>query len=285
MNLDWQLKAEADIGCRIVALTRLGGGDFAESFQATLEDKQSIFIKTHSEAPPNFFTTEASGLCLLSTASALKIPAVLGVCDSPSYLALEWISSGPQRGSTETDFGHQLAAMHQVHHPHFGREDCRTTGSLGLPNDPCSSWSEFYANRRLLPLARLASDRSALSESIIRQIEQLASRLDSLEGPTATPSLLHGDLWAGNRMIDDTGANWLIDPATHGGHREFDLAMMQLFGGFSQACFDAYNEVFPLEPQWQDRVSLHQLAPLIVHAIKFGGHYRQATADALDLYR
>lgn len=285
MNLNWQQKAEADIDCRITKLTRLGGGDFAESFHATLEDKRSIFVKTHSEAPPNFFTTEANGLGLLSTASELNIPAVLGVCDSPSYLALEWITSGSLGESTDIDMGRQLASLHQLPHPHFGREDCRTTGSLGLPNEPCTNWSEFYASRRLLPLAKLASDRNALPENIIRKIEQLANRLDSVGGPTAPPSVLHGDLWAGNRMIDEDGTNWLIDPAAHGGHREFDLAMMQLFGGFSEACFDAYNEVFPQETQWQERVPLHQLAPLIVHAIKFGGHYRQATADALDLYR
>jgi fructosamine-3-kinase len=95
------------------------------------------------------------------------------------------------------------------------------------------------------------------------------------------PARLHGDLWAGNRLVGAGGASWLVDPAAHGGHREFDLAMMRLFGGFGADCFAAYEEVSPLEPGWQARVPLHQLAPLVVHAIKFGGGYAGATADAL----
>ena len=90
-----------------------------------------------------------------------------------------------------------------------------------------------------------------------------------------------GDLWAGNRLVDRTGRSWLVDPAAHGGHREFDLAMMRLFGGFGTAAFDAYDAAFPLADGWENRVSLHQLAPLVVHAVKFGGSYRGATAAAV----
>ena len=95
------------------------------------------------------------------------------------------------------------------------------------------------------------------------------------------PARLHGDLWAGNRLIGAGGISWLIDPASHGGHREFDLAMMRLFGGYDQDFFDAYNEAYPLSDGWQQRIPLHQLAPLIVHAIKFGGGYLQATQNAV----
>ena len=95
---------------------------------------------------------------------------------------------------------------------------------------------------------------------------------------------LHGDLWAGNRVVDETGQSWLIDPAAHGGHREFDLAMMRLFGGFGPNCFAAYHEVAPLATGWQERVELHQLAPLIVHAVKFGGSYPYAAAQAIATY-
>ena len=95
---------------------------------------------------------------------------------------------------------------------------------------------------------------------------------------------MHGDLWAGNRVIDQDGVSWLIDPAAHGNHREFDLAMMRLFGGYQQNCFAAYNEQFPLDDGWEDRIPLFQLAPLIVHAIKFGAHYASATDDAVSRY-
>jgi len=108
--------------------------------------------------------------------------------------------------------------------------------------------------------------------------------LDEFGAADEPASLLHGDLWAGNRVVDVDGSSWLIDPAAHGGHREFDLAMMQLFGGYGEACFSAYNETFALQHGWQSRIALHQLAPLIVHAIKFGGSYGAATERALSNY-
>ena len=113
----------------------------------------------------------------------------------------------------------------------------------------------------------------------------MAGRLLDLGGAPEPPARLHGDLWAGNRLVGTDGRNWLIDPAAHGSHREFDLAMMRLFGGFGEACFVAYEQDFPLGPGWQDRVALHQLAPLVVHAIKFGGSYPAAVDAALARYQ
>ena len=103
-------------------------------------------------------------------------------------------------------------------------------------------------------------------------------------GDPEPPALLHGDLWRGNRVIGAGGRNSLIDPAAHCSHREFDLAMMRLFGGFGEDCFAAYDEAFPLADGWAKRVSLHQLAPLVVHAIKFGGDYPAAVEAALSRY-
>ena len=133
----------------------------------------------------------------------------------------------------------------------------------------------------LRPRARLAADASALSEATIRAIEALAAQLDLLGVPVEAPARLHGDLWAGNRLVDADGHSWLIDPAAYGGHREFDLAMMDLFGGFGPECWAGYEEVTPLADGWQARVPLHQLAPLITHAIKFGGAYVAATDRAV----
>jgi fructosamine-3-kinase len=116
---------------------------------------------------------------------------------------------------------------------------------------------------------------------VIDRLEALAGRLGDLGVPVEPPARLHGDLWAGNRLVDERGVSWLIDPAAHGGHREFDLAMMQLFGGFGPACVDAYDDAFPLASGWRARIPLHQLAPLAVHAIKFGGGYAAATDRAL----
>ena len=273
----------AALGAEVAAAARLGGGDVAEAYRVELADGRTIFAKTHRRPPPGFFTTEAAGLRWLRDAHAVAVPDVLAVSDEPALLALEWIDEGraTATASTETELGLARARLHGAGAPSFGREDRRTTGSRALPNDPCDTWVEFYATRRLEPLARIASDSGALPESSLAMLADVAARLDELGGPREPPARLHGDLWAGNRLVDTSGRSWLIDPAAHGGHREFDLAMMRLFGGFGQECFDAYEDAAPLADGWQARVPLHQLAPLTVHAVKFGGGYVGATERAL----
>lgn len=265
----------------VAALAPMSGGDVADAFRVDLADGTRVFAKTHPSAPPGFFTTEATGLAWLREAKAAPVPEVLAVSDDPPLLILEWIDVGRPRADTEDRFGRALAALHAVGAPRFGREDRRSTGSRGLPNEPYETWVESYASNRLLPLAKLASDGGALPRQAIRALERVAGRLAELGGPPEPPARLHGDLWAGNRLVGSGGESWLIDPAAHGGHREFDLAMMRLFGGFGDACFAAYAEVAPLAEGWQERVPLHQLAPLVVHAIKFGGGYVGATVQAL----
>jgi fructosamine-3-kinase len=275
---------EGDLGARVVRAAPVRGGDVAVAYSVELGDGRRVFAKTHPMAPPGFFTTEASGLAWLRAAHAIAVPEVLAVSDEPpNRLVLEWIDEGGARPRREQDFGAALARMHRAGAPSFGREDRRTTGSRGLPNEPCATWAEFYASNRLFPLARLASESSALDQSTISDLERLAGRLDAFDAHEP-PARLHGDLWAGNRLVDVEGRSWLIDPACHGGHREFDLAMMRLFGGFGEEGFAAYDEEYPLEFRWADRVSLHQIAPLVVHAIKFGGGYIGAATAAIAQY-
>ena len=239
---------------------------------------------SHADPPPGFFTTEANGLTWLREPGAVRVPEVLAVSDDPPFLVLEWIERGLPRAETEAELGRSLAALHQAGAPAFGREDRRTTGSRGLPNEPYATWAESYAENRLRPLARLARRAAALPAAACTALESVADRLDDIFPTREPPARLHGDLWAGNRLVDVEGGSWLIDPAAHAGHREFDLAMMRLFGGFGPDVFGAYAEAHPLEPGWEDRVALHQLAPLAVHAIKFGGGYVAATEAALRQY-
>lgn len=321
-SIDWKAAAEEQLGVTLGQCQRLSGGDFAQSYCAVVDDVVSpsalaasvgklqaaagievaqsdsedcailnagdnLFIKTHRNPPPNHFTTEARGLCWLKMTDSISVPAVLGADDNSPYLAMQWIElgTGQARSSRgEMEFGAQLAKLHQSPCSVFGRIDGRTTGSLGLPNKACDSWSEFYASQRLIPLMEIAASRRSLPVKSLEKIEQLSMRLDEFAAADTRPSLLHGDLWAGNRLVDARGQSWIIDPACHGGHREFDLAMMRLFGGFDENCHSAYQETWPLDDGWRDRVHLHQLAPLIVHAIKFGSAYRQATEDALNRY-
>ena len=273
------------LGVEPVSATAVHGGDVAASFAVDLADGTRVFAKTHPHAPPGFFTTEAAGLRWLRDADAVLVPEVLAVADEPPLLVLEWIEAGHPDAETEPDFGRRLAALHRVGAPTFGREDRRSTGSRGLPNAPCPDWATFYATQRLAVLARLARDGNALPDDAIARLERLdTARLRQIGGPLEPPARLHGDLWAGNRLVDAAGRSWLVDPASHGGHREFDLAMMRLFGGFGADCFAAYAESFPLADGWQQRVALHQIAPLVVHAIKFGGGYRRAATEAIAAY-
>ncbi len=279
---------EAALGAAIRGAVGVRGGDVSTAYRVELDGGRVVFAKTKASPPPGFFSTEAAGLCWLREPGAVAVPAVLAVSDgapaTPAFLALEWVDEGRGRPSGEEALGAALAALHGAGAPAFGREDRRTTGSLALPNDPCATWVEFYATRRLLPLARIAADRRVLPDATISALVRVAGRLAEVGGPPEPPARLHGDLWAGNRLVDRNGTNWLIDPAAHGGHREFDLAMMRLFGGFDQAAFASYAQVSPLAVGWEGRVSLHQIAPLVVHAIKFGGGYVQSATAAIQRY-
>lgn len=271
------------LGTDVAASTPISGGDMAAAFRLRLADDRTVFAKTHPSPPPGFFSREAADLRWLADVKAIPVPQVLAVSDvAPAFLALSWVEPGAAASSTETDFGAGLAQLHRAGAECFGRTDGRTTGSLALPNEPTATWAAFYAECRLLPLARIASDRNSLDDGAIERLEAVAARLEELGGPAEPPARLHGDLWAGNRLVDVDGDSWLIDPASHGGHREFDLAMMRVFGGFGAAAFDSYHERFPLATGWQRRIPLHQLAPLVVHAIKFGGAYVSAVDRALD---
>lgn len=285
MDGDLAAAIESTLGAMVQASRRVHGGDVATAYRVDLADGRRVFVKTHAQPPAGFFTTEASGLSWLGEVAVVDVPAVLAVSDeTPTFLVLSWIDIDAAWPTTEADFGRSLAELHRAGAPCFGREDRRTTGSRALPNDPASTWSEFYGSRRLLPLARLARDSGSLGDSTIARLETLAGRLDQFVSADEPPARLHGDLWAGNRLVGAGGRSWLIDPAAHGGHREFDLAMMRLFGGFGPACFGAYDDTFPLTDGWPDRVSLHQIAPLVVHAIKFGGGYAASAASAISRY-
>ncbi len=274
----------AALGVEVRSSAKLSGGDFASSHRVQLADGRTVFAKTHRDPPPHFFSTEAAGLRWLAASDTLAVPALLHVSDSPPLLVLDWVEESRSARPDHEQFGRALAALHSTGFATFGRPDRRTTGSLALPNDPLDSWADFLAERRLLPLAQIASERRSLAPGAIKRIEALASRIGDVAPPTERPSLLHGDLWAGNRLVDIAGRSWVVDPACFGGHREFDLAMMRLFGGFGVTTFEAYHDAFPLAGGWRERVALHQLPPLIVHAIKFGGSYAAAVDHALSQY-
>jgi len=267
---------------------RIGGGDINEAFRVKLADGTEAFVKTRADASPGEYSAEAAGLQWLAEPGAVRTPGVLEVGED--YLALQWVEHGRLEPAGASELGRGLARTHLAGAAHFGEFRGRGAGaesgfgSLRLPNDPTDDWPTFYGERRLLPLARLARERGALTSAGVAAVERVSERLDELVGPPEPPSRLHGDLWQGNVMGDADGRPWLIDPSAYGGHREIDLAMLRLFGAPGGNVFDAYEEVAPRAAGWEDRVGLYQLLPLLVHALLFGGSYRDAAERMAQRY-
>jgi len=237
----------AILGCTVVDSSRVGGGDICEARRLTLADGRTVFAKTRPGAPPDFFRTEAAGLARLARAGGAPVPQVLQVTDDA--LVLEWVEPGRATPAAAEQFGRALAATHAYGAPYFGGDGDGYLGSLRLPNRPAQTWAELYAEQRV---------GAALKHAVAPE----------------PPALLHGDLWAGNVHWSAAGPAYLIDPAVHGGHRETDLAMLALFGcPLLERILAAYDEAAPLADSWPDRVPLHQLHPVVVHAALFGGGY------------
>jgi fructosamine-3-kinase len=256
---------------------RVGGGDINEAFRVVLADGSDAFVKTRADAAPGEYAAEAAGLTWLAEPGALRTPRVLAVDDR--FLALEWLTTSSLDSAGAEELGRGLALTHAAGAAVFGAAEIGGVarfGSLLLPNDAAEDWPTFYAERRLRPLAGIAREREALSQAGIAAVERVCERLHDLTGPPEPPARLHGDLWSGNVMADSGGRPWLIDPSAYGGHREVDLAMLRLFGVPSGRVFAAYDEVTPPAEGSADRVELYQLLPLLVHALLFGGSYRQA---------
>lgn len=276
-----ELPAELVDGLGVTAVAPVSGGDIAHAFR--LETGAGpLFLKTHPDPMPDLFAREAAGLRALRATGTIAVPEVLR--EHPTGLVLEWIDVAGRTASSEPDLGRRLAGLHRTTGPRFGGLDDAPGGYLGSqPVDltPADDWATFYVERRVVPLARRAVDLGRIDAGAIRLAERAAGRAAELCGPPEAPSLLHGDLWAGNRLVDRGGTNWLIDPASYWGHREVDLAMMRLFGGFGDAAFSAYDEAHPLAVGWRDRIAWYQLVPLLVHAILFGGGYGNAAMDVL----
>lgn len=278
--------AEA-LGRPVAHLRQVAGGDLNNAYAAELDGGERVFVKSAANAAPAAFTREAEGLRWLSEAQALPVARVLAVADDlpgPRFLVLEWIERGATTVRTDELLGRGLAALHAAGAPSFGGDTDVVLGPLTLPNAPLDDWPQFYAARRLEPLARMAADRGALPEGAPQLLDRLTRHLDDLCGPAEPPARLHGDLWSGNVLTGYDGQPWLIDPAPYGGHREVDLAMLGLFGSPRPGVLAAYEEITPLAPGHEDRVGLWQVMPLLAHAVLFGGAYGSSAVAAMSRY-
>jgi fructosamine-3-kinase len=276
--MDARLEASlaSALGSRVLGARPLSGGDINDAFEVRLADGREIFVKCNVRAPNDMFVAEARGLAWLADAKALRVPGVLaasGANELTPFLALELIRPAPRVPNFDERLGRGLAALHRHGAPAFGLDHDNYIGRLPQKNTHAVTWPEFYRVRRLGPQLKAAVDAGLAPARLRSNFERLLRQLEALCGPAEPPARLHGDLWGGNLIADDLGEPCLIDPAVYGGHREIDLAMMKLFGGFGPRVFAAYKEAFPLADGYRERVALYQLYPLMVHVNLFGGGY------------
>jgi protein-ribulosamine 3-kinase len=247
--------------------------------------KGSFFLKWNDEKKfPGMFEAEAKGLKQLGV-SIINIPAVIGFGSGGvfQFLLLEFIESKAGGPKYWQRLGRQLAALHQVSSSAFGLDHNNYIGSLKQFNEQQSSWVDFFIEKRLHIQLMLAAERGLASVELTAKFERLYGMLPSLL-PEEAPSLLHGDLWAGNLLANEKEEPYLIDPAVYFGCREVDLAMTELFGRFDDEFYRSYDEVFPLQHGYQERVDLYNLYPLLVHVNLFGRSYLSQINSVLDRY-
>ena len=274
------------------ALQPVGGGCIADAAVASFADGSRAFVKRLSGAP-EMFAAEAEGLRALASAGAIRVPQVLAVSDDA--LVLELIDSAPRRPDFFEDFGRRFAALHHARGKACGFSRDNFIGATPQPNRPLDTdwdaantddgggWPAFYLERRLRFQARLATRRDG--GDLARLLERAEARIEALLGAAPEPPvLLHGDLWGGNYLVDERGEACLIDPAAYYGHREADLAMTRLFGGFNRAFYAAYEEAAPLAAGHEERVPLYQLYHVINHYNLFGGGYHGQARRILQRY-
>jgi fructosamine-3-kinase len=266
-------RAEELLGTSVVSTAPVAGGDIATATRLRLSSGQTALMKTLAHAPEGFFEAEAAGLRWLAEVSdGVPVPEVLAGSDDCVILA--WVEpTAKHQPEAANSFGTALAATHLAGATAYGAVHDGFIGRLPLPNKACATWPEFYAVRRVLPYLKLARDRGAVTEGEALTIDSVIGRLVELI-PDEPPARLHGDLWNGNCLWGVDGSVHVIDPAAYGGHREVDLAMLHLFGlPHLPRVVQAYHEAAPLADGWEDRLPLHQLFPLLVHACMFGGGY------------
>ena len=271
------------INDKIVSNAPILGGDIHEA-RKLIGKEGDYFLKLNRL--PNtlrMFRAEKDGLETIKSSSEVETPIVkaLGEWNKISYLVLSFVDEGFMDKSFWKSFAFDLAKLHKCTNTSFGYDKSNFIGWLGQDNHPQNSWSEFYVERRLLPQSKISMDKGLLHEDDIRDVEILCRKIDDI-CPKEPPALIHGDLWQGNFLASQKGNVILIDPAVYYGHREMDLAMAKLFGGFSNDFYNAYHDYFPLSPQFEKRVTIYQLYYLMVHLNLFGKSYAPAVRKIIS---
>jgi len=266
---------------KLRAYEKIYGGDINQSYRLAMTDTD-YFVKINTADKIDMFNKEAQGLQTLSKTQSFVVPTVYktGVFKHQSYLLMEFIEKLEDVSNPE-NFAQSLARMHRQTHSKYGFDTDNYIGELPQINTPSPHWIDFYIQNRLQYQIDLAG--SKIPAQIQSAFEKLYQKLPDLL-PVEKASFLHGDLWNGNYFYNSQGQAVVFDPAVYYGHREVDLAMMSLFGGFERKIYEIYNEAFPLESGWKNRLKIYQLYPLLVHVNLFGISYLTSIEQILNEY-
>ena len=277
-------------GAGVKASNRILGGDINDAYELILTTGERVFMKSNMKSDSSFFTAEAEGLAAIAQTGMIGTPRVLG-CGGDSgrtFLLLEFIEGKSRISDYWETFGRQLAKMHMAQTKKYvtgGAYGFNRDNYIGYSkqiNTPHSDWIGFFRDCRLDVQFRMAEKYFDAAEC--KRINSLLDRLDNLLIEPEHPSLLHGDLWSGNFMTGADGKAWLIDPAVYVGHAEVDIAMTELFGGFSEKFYSAYREVALMQPGYEDRRDLYNLYQLLNHLNMFGGSYLSSVRRIMGRY-
>lgn len=257
------------------ARTSVGGGCIANGQRLVFPDGRKLFLKS-GPLSAVMFTAEAAGLaCLAGSGTRVHVPRPLAVGpESDPYLLLESVESGERGPAYADELGVGLVEIHRTSNDRgYGFDHDSFIGSTPQSNEWSKHWIEFFGEQRLRFQLEIARRNGRLDGRLGTAIESIIDRLGDLLPEPERSSLIHGDLWGGNLMSRDDGVPVLIDPAVYYGHREADLAMTRLFGGFPARFYDSYREAWPLEPGFDERVDLYNLYHMLNHLNLFGGGY------------
>ncbi len=264
---------------------RIQGGDICQSYVISSQNNLGyFFVKVHSVDFYPAFVNELNNLHEIRKACAIQTPLPISADKTKnndcSFLILEHLNLTKQ-GNNEL-LGKQLAQLHRFSHSHFGFYEDNVIGNNPQNNTPSTNWADFWVKRRLQPQLEMA-----YKNGFRATLEKMENRLlnacqEILSKHNTTPSLVHGDLWSGNAAFLANGTPVIFDPACYYGDREVDIAMTQLFGGFSEGFYQAYQQEWPLPHDVKTRRPLYNLYHQLNHLNLFGYAYLNACVNSIE---
>jgi fructosamine-3-kinase len=287
LNSQIEQKITQHTGSEIISIKPVAGGSISDAFKLEMKSGDNYFLKLNYVVSNDMFVKEANGLNELKKPAVIRVPNV--ILSEKSFILLEYIESGIKTKDLFRNFGIKFAELHKFKGNTFGFYEDNFIGSNIQRNIPCddekNDWITFFYTKRLLAQYTLAEKNEYVTPELTDGILALEKRIyEILDGSEEPPTILHGDLWGGNFIVDESGAPVLIDPAVYYGHREADLAMTKLFGGFKTEFYNAYNECFPLPAGYEYRENIYKLYHVLNHLNLFGkGYYNQAM-DIINNY-